>query len=84
MLVKNGADLLQAKEVDGFTALHIAAGTNDAPLIDYIVKSLGDKANAVNRENVDGWTPVHIASHLNNFDSLNLLIEHGGNLMKKN
>lgn len=42
------------------------------------------KDAAVNLGNTDGWTPVHLAAHLNNFDSLNLLIENGGSLLRKN
>ena len=38
----------------------------------------------MNKENVEGWTSVHLAAHLNNFDSLNLLLEYGGNLLRKN
>ena len=64
--------------------MHIAAGTNDAPLIDFIIQSSSEKEQFVNKENTDGWTPVHMAAHLNNFDALNLLLEHGGNLLKKN
>ena len=75
---------MQAKAEDGFTALHIAAGTNDAPLIELIVQSVESKEVVVNTENSDGWTPVHIAAHMNNFDALNLLMEYGGNLLKKN
>ena len=84
ILVECGADLMQVKAADGFTPLHIAASTNDAPLIDYIIHQVGDKESAVNKENADGWTPVHLAAHLSNFDSLNLLLEYGGNLLRKN
>jgi ankyrin repeat protein len=38
ILVEEGADLMQVKAADGFTPLHIAASTNDAPLIDFIIK----------------------------------------------
>ena len=27
---------------------------------------------------------MHLAAYMNNFDALNLLLEHGGNLLKKN
>jgi len=53
-------------------------------LIDFIIHSVGDKESAANKENADGWTPVHLAAHLSNFDSLNLLLEYGGNLLRKN
>jgi ankyrin repeat protein len=40
---------MQPKTDDGFTALHIAAGTNDAPLIDLIIHSVDETEQVANR-----------------------------------
>ncbi len=84
ILVESGVDVMQVKAIDGFTPLHIAASTNDAILIDFIFHHVRDRESAVNKENTDGWTSVHMAAHLCNFDSLNLMLENGGNLLRKN
>ena len=84
MLVLNGADITKAKKKDGTTCLHIAAGTNDIHLMDYIIRSLASKKELINRRNNEGWIPAHIAGFLNNFDSLNLLLENGADLLAKN
>ena len=41
LLAENGADLTLPKAVDGFTALHIAATTNDVQLMDFLFERLG-------------------------------------------
>lgn len=84
LLVQNGADLTKAKRKDGTTCLHIAASTNDIHLMDFIFKNLPSKKEMVNRKNSEGWIPAHMAAFLNNFDSLNLLIENGADIMQKN
>jgi ankyrin repeat protein len=84
LLVLNGADLTKVKKKDGTTCLHIAAGTNDIHLMDFIIKNLPNKKEFINRKNFEGWIPAHIAAFLNNFDSLNLLLENGADLITKN
>ena len=64
--------------------MHIAASTNDIHLMDFIFKNLPNKKELVNRKNSDGWIPAHMAAFLNNFDSLNLLLENGADLLQKN
>jgi len=76
--------LRKAKKKDGTTCLHIAAGTNDIHLMDFIFKNLPNKKELVNRKNSDGWIPAHMAAFLNNFDSLNLLLENGADLLQRN
>ena len=80
----NGADVTKAKKKDGTTCLHIAAGTNDIHLMDYIIKNLPNKKEMINKRNNEGWLPAHMAAFLNNFDSLNLLLENGADLLMKN
>ena len=65
------------------TALHMAATINDVHVVDFILNSVEDPKRAVNIATNEGWTPSHFAGFLNNFDSLNLLLEHGSDLGKE-
>ena len=65
------------------TALHMAATINDVHAVDFILNSVEDPNRAVNIATNEGWTPSHFAGFLNNFDSLNLLLEHGSDLGKE-
>lgn len=59
------------------TPLHVSASSNDVQVLEMLIEAnRGD----INLANNDGWTPVHFAGCLNNFDSLNLLLEHGGKM----
>ena len=71
---------------DGLTPLHFAASNNDVRFIDYVLNDLyqNNAQQIVNIENSHGWTPAHFASYLNKFDSLNLLIENGADLARRN
>ena len=65
------------------TALHMAATINDVHVVDFILNNVEDPNRAVNMATNEGWTASHFAGFLNNFDSLNLLLEHGGDLGKE-
>ena len=83
MLARYGADLT-AKKKDGMTVLHMAASTNDVHLMDFILQNVESKKELVNTRNGEGWTALHFSSFLNNFDSTNLLLENGADLLDKN
>ena len=61
----------------------MAATINDVHVVDFILNSVEDPNRAVNIATNEGWTPSHFAGFLNNFDSLNLLLEHGSDLGKE-
>ena len=61
----------------------MAATINDVHVVDFILNSVEDPKRAVNIATNEGWTPSHFAGFLNNFDSLNLLLEHGSDLGKE-
>ena len=84
LMVENGADLHQTKANDGFAAVHFAASNNDVHLLDYILETVSNPKRVANMQSKDGWSPSHLAGFLSNFDSLNLLIEHGAQLTDKN
>ena len=50
-------------------------------MLDYLIKL--ERHTTLDLTNHEGWTPAHLAGALNNFDSLNLLMEHGANIMLK-
>lgn len=50
--------------------------------MEYILENTSDKESFVNKKNNEGWSAVHLASFLNNFDSLNYLLENGGQLLE--
>ena len=80
LLVDNGADILKAKG-DGVNAMHFAASNNDVHLIDYIFQRKpqgATNAEIANTPHNGGYSPTYFACFLENFDSLNLLMENGG------
>ena len=79
-LADHGAHVLKPKKLDGMTALHIAATTNDVHVVDFILDHVDNPSRAVNIKTNEGWTPSHFAGFFNNFDSLNLLLEAGADL----
>ena len=50
-------------------------------MLDYLIKL--EKHATLDLQNHEGWTPAHLAGALNNFDSLNLLMEHGASITLK-
>ena len=79
-LHKLGGNMMKPKR-DGITCLHVAATNNDIHLLNFLLENRPTKS--IDIENQEGWTPAHFAAFMNNYDSLNLLIEHGANLWKK-
>mmetsp|Transcript_2997 Transcript_2997/g.5067 ORF Transcript_2997/g.5067 Transcript_2997/m.5067 type:complete len:177 (-) Transcript_2997:604-1134(-) len=79
-LVELGADPSLCKK-DEISVLHLSAANNDVQMLDYLI---GLKLiESVDLQNAEGWTPAHLSGFLNNFDSLNLLMEHGADLSVK-
>jgi ankyrin repeat protein len=81
LLIDNGAEILKPAKLDEMSVLHLAAASNDIHLLDFFLTHLGDDAwQSVNITNSEGWTPMHLACFFSNMDSVNLLLEHGGDL----
>jgi len=82
LLIGCGADILKPAVLDEMTVLHLAAASNDIHLLDFFLTHLGeeDAFRHVNVKNQEGWTPMHLACFFSNMDSVNLLLEHGGDL----
>lgn len=80
-LVSNGASVTKPKK-DGINPFHMAASNNDIHMLDYFIQL--NQHQTLEMQNIEGWTPAHMAGMLNNFDALNLLIENGVDLEKRN
>jgi ankyrin repeat protein len=66
------------------TVLHMAASTNDIQLMDFVISNIENKNEMVNQKNGEGWSAIHFSAFLNNFDSTNLLLENGADLLDTN
>lgn len=49
--------------------------------MDFVLQRAG--AAGVDLQTAEGWTPAHLAGFLGNMDSLNMLVEHGADLVTK-
>ena len=69
---------VNATDIDGGTALHIAAYYNNFDLLKYLI----DHGADVNATDIDGRTALHIATKnkKNNLHSLKYLIDHGADV----
>ena len=79
-LITHGASVTKPKR-DGMTTFHVAASNNDVQMLDYLIEL--NQHDTVDIKNQEGWTPALLAGVLDNFDSLNLLLEHGADLTEK-
>jgi ankyrin repeat protein len=81
LLIEHGAEVLKPAELEEMSVLHLAAASNDIHLLDFFLTHLGDDVwEQINIKNSEGWTPLHLACFFSNLDSVNLLLEHGGDL----
>ena len=69
----NTGKLIEAKDAEGKTALHIAAHSADADTVKLL---LLQEAN-VNCQDGDNWTPLHYAAAQGHVSVLELLIDQG-------
>ena len=69
-----GADVM-ARDVDGWTPLHLAAGHSKTPAI---ITTLVEADADVMARDVDGWTPLHLAARYSETPAIiTALIEAG-------
>ena len=62
MLIRNSTDLnidLNARDLEGRTAFHLACGQEHSELADVIIKSSEETNIELNAQDKDGWTPFH-------------------------
>jgi ankyrin repeat protein len=78
-LVGTDANLIQACDFDGSTALHCAAWKGHQAVVAYLV-SIGADVNAHNRNEHYGTTPLHAAAHANQSQIAQMLIDHGADV----
>jgi hypothetical protein len=79
VLINSGADV-NAKNIGGATALHIAARMNNVDVIETLIKN-----NAkINTKDNDGWTPLMRASLAGNKEAVNVLLDNGAYIWLEN
>ncbi|EAX91686.1 ankyrin repeat protein, putative [Trichomonas vaginalis G3] len=74
LLISNGANI--AEQVDGLSALHIAAENNCKEITEFIIKNGVD----VNVKNSVNATPLHFAAYYNSIDAAEILIANGADI----
>jgi len=79
VLINSGADV-NAKNIGGATALHIAARMNNVDIIETLIKN-GAKIDV--KDN-DGWTPLMRASLAGNKESVDVLLDNGASIWLEN
>lgn len=75
LALKNGA-LPFAEDIDGWSAIHLAAG-NGATDIIYMLLEAGVGVDHISRE---GATPLHVSSYNGHLDAVELFVSRGANL----
>src|SRR5437870_1142995 len=79
LLLAGDASLIQARDVDGSTALHCATWKGQQAMVAFLL-SEGADVNAHNRNEHWGTTPLHAAAHANQVAIAEMLIEHGADV----
>ena len=51
LLVEHGAEMLRPKPGDGMTPVHVAAGSNDIHLLEFLLNNVQNKKEAANLPN---------------------------------
>ena len=75
-LLGTDADLVNALDSDGSTALHCATWKGHVEVVAFLLKA-GANVNSHNQNEHWGTTPLHAAAHANQAAIAQLLIDHG-------
>ena len=78
-LVGADANLIQACDSEGSTALHCAAWKGQQAVVAYLL-SIGANVNVHNSNEHYGTTPLHAAAHANQAIIAQMLIDHGADV----
>ncbi|PFX15664.1 protein phosphatase 1 regulatory subunit 16A-like [Stylophora pistillata] len=70
---------LEIKDMQGATALHVAAANAYEEVLEFLLENDAD-VDVVDR---DGWKPIHAAACWGNEKAIELLVEHGSDLESK-
>ena len=68
--------LLNARDSDGYTALHRSAGGNHLKICEYLLESGAD----IHALTDDKWTALHCAAFWNHYEIASLLLQNGINI----
>lgn len=78
-LIARDANLIQARDADGSTALHCATWKGHQAVVALLL-SAGADVSTHNRNEHWGTTPLHAAAHANQAAIARMLIEHGADV----
>lgn len=79
-LIKKNPDLVNSKDTNGDTPLHISTFYEHMKITELLVKKRAD----VNAANVYGMTPLHYAMRKKNLDLIGLLLKNGADINCRN
>ena len=77
--LKGDRALLEARDIDGSTALHCAAWKGHREVVDFLLKA-GADVHAQNSNDHWGTTPLHAAAHANHTAIVQSLIDAGADV----
>ncbi|OAF67053.1 hypothetical protein A3Q56_05211 [Intoshia linei] len=77
--LSNEIEITKEVNIDGITALHHAAFSADAEMVQFLIK-LGCNVNALD---VDAWTPLHCAASCDHYEISKLLVCHGASIFAR-
>lgn len=78
LLIKKGANF-NAKDINGYTALHHAASNGDMKMVDLLINEGAD----VNATHDSGYTALHVATPRGNLEMVKFLIKKGADANAK-
>lgn len=79
MLLDNGILVVDERDSDDNTALHLAVASQKPTVVLRLLYRGADP----NAENAAGWTPLHIAVQIGSVEVVRAIVSHGGDLSKK-
>lgn len=81
LILKNDPDLINATDIDGWSAIHICSTTNNSEMLSKLIDDYKADINAITEY---GNTPLHIAAEKRQFKIILQLIKQDANLTQVN
>ncbi|MDA1191966.1 MAG: ankyrin repeat domain-containing protein [Candidatus Poribacteria bacterium] len=82
-LIASQIDLLNARNSDGSTPLHMAVWKGNTEVVRFLLEA-GADVNAHNENTHWGTTPLHAAAHANRKAIAEMLLDHGAEINARN
>lgn len=78
-LLGDSKKLNKTHDIQGFTALHLAARNGHKDTVEFLLKS----GMPIEAKSKDGFTPLHVAANSGHLDLVKLLVKQGANINSK-